>query len=594
MPPYAKNESNSIEKTEMAYGMENTIKMTVYGLSLVRDKADICFDYKGSAIILGTEQVWKSYKNLKDRGIKVRFITDIRKDNINNCNIISEIGEIRHLDGFNGNFGILDETDYYAPSISQEYDPAIPMMLHIFIKDIVTQHQYLFNILWNKAIPAEDKIKEIKKGIKPEKIESITDTSEIETRYIHLLKSATNEILLIFPTVNSMRRQFYIGVFEILKKNIDKHNNLKIRILFPSPTSILSSSSSSSNETSKEKTYQEYDYGLDNISTYKNNVSIHNIEPSLSTKLTILVIDRKESLVIEVKNDLKEKFVESIGFGTYSNSTATVISYVSLFESFWSYSDIVERLKRSEELQKDFVQIAAHELRNPIQPILGLSSFLMWNKPKDENDFQNIAKIINRNAKKLIQLTNDILDVTKIETNNLVLNKELFSLMDLMSDIIQDYDDQLKDENVKLICNFLDCNKTFSIKDILIKDNNINEIKSKSDISIYADKTRISQVISNLLSNAIKFTNEGTIEIIFEKKEDYENKALINIKDTGQGIDQSIIPKLFSKFTTKSKGGTGLGLFISKSIIESHGGKIHAYNNKDGKGATFGFSLPLV
>ncbi len=235
------------------------------------------------------------------------------------------------------------------------------------------------------------------------------------------MKAATDEILLIFSTLNSMRRQFHIGVFKVLKKNIDKQNNLKIRILLPSPTSILPSSSSSY-ETSKEKTYQ--DFVLDNISTYKNNVSIRNIEPSISTKSTILVIDRKESLVIEVKNDLKEAFSQSMGFGTYSNSTATVLSYVSIFESFWSYSDIVEKLKRSEELQKDFVQMAAHELRSPIQPIIGLSSFLMEKKPADENEFQNMAKIINRNAKKLIQLTNDTLDVTKIETRNMKLNKK--------------------------------------------------------------------------------------------------------------------------------------------------------------------------
>ncbi len=394
-----------------------------------------------------------------------------------------------------------------------------------------------------------------------------------------------------------MRRQFHIGIFKVLKKNLEKHNNLKIKILFPSLISALSSLSSSSNKTSlNHETYREHEDELNNISRYKNSVSIRSIESSISTKSTIIIADRKESLVIEVKNDLKEKFSESIGFGSYSNSAATVISYVSIFESFWSYSDIVEKLKRSEELQKDFVQIADHEIRTPIQPIVGLSSFLMKNKPKDENEFQNIIKIINRNAKKLIQLTNDILDVTKIETNNLVLNKELFDLMDMISDIIQDYDDQINNENVKLICNFIYADKTCSIKDILIKNNNIFEIKGKYNISVFADKTRISQVLSNLLSNAIKFTNKGTIDIIIEKKDnDNEKKVLINVKDTGQGIDQNIISKLFSKFTTKSKGeGTGLGLFISKGIIEAHGGQIYAYNNKDGKGATFGFRLPLV
>jgi two-component system, OmpR family, sensor histidine kinase VicK len=155
-----------------------------------------------------------------------------------------------------------------------------------------------------------------------------------------------------------------------------------------------------------------------------------------------------------VKDDTEDTFVNSIGIATYSNSRATVLSYVSVFESFWKQSDLVKKIKESEELQKDFVHIAAHELKNPIQPILGLSSILMKHKPSDENEFHNIVKTINRNAKKLIQLINDILDVTKIETNNLNLNKELLNLGDLIYDIIEDYKDQIDNDNVKIISLF--------------------------------------------------------------------------------------------------------------------------------------------
>lgn len=220
----------------------------------------------------------------------------------------------------------------------------------------------------------------------------------------------------------------------------------------------------------------------------------------------------------------------------------------------------------------------------------------MENKQADENKFQNMAKIINKNAQKLIQLTNDILDITKIETRNMNLNKELFNLMELIFDIIQDYKDQLKDENVKLTYKFLYYNQTGSIKkeDSVMKENNIDGTNGKYNITIFADKTRINQVISNLLNNAIKFTNEGTIDIVIGRKNYDEKKVFINVKDTGSGIDQTIIPKLFSKFITKSKDGTGLGLFISKSIVVSHGGQMYAYNNIDDKGATFGFSLPII
>jgi two-component system, OmpR family, sensor histidine kinase VicK len=124
------------------------------------------------------------------------------------------------------------------------------------------------------------------------------------------------------------------------------------------------------------------------------------------------------------------------------------LSYVSIFESFWKQSELVKKLKESEELQKDFVHIAAHELKNPIQPILGLFSLLMKKIP-DEKELHNTIKIINRNAKRLLQLTSDILNVTKIETNNLNLQKELFNLNDLITDIVEDYINQLGDEYLK-------------------------------------------------------------------------------------------------------------------------------------------------
>jgi signal transduction histidine kinase len=109
---------------------------------------------------------------------------------------------------------------------------------------------------------------------------------------------------------------------------------------------------------------------------------------------------------------------------------------------------------------------------------------------------------------------------------------------------------------------------------------------------VEADKDRISQVISNLLANAVKFTNEGVIRIAAEKN---NGEILVSIKDTGTGVDPEILPRLFTKFVTKPEtGGTGLGLFISKSIVEAHGGRIWAENNTDGKGATFYFSLPLI
>src|SRR5215211_3426188 len=219
-----------------------------------------------------------------------------------------------------------------------------------------------------------------------------------------------------------------------------------------------------------------------------------------------------------------------------------------------------EQLKVHDKMQREFINIAAHELRSPIQPILGLSEVLQ-SREKDEEK-RRLTDIISRNARRLQSLTEDILDVTRIESHTLKLNKEEFNLNDIIVNCINDVTIS-NGKNVKLL---------YEPKDIIVE----------------GDKGRLSQVISNLLSNALKFTTDGSISIIPEKKDDY---VIVSIKDTGTGIDSELFPRLFTKFASKSFSGTGLGLFIAKSIIEAHGGKIWAKNNTDGKGATFTFSL---
>jgi signal transduction histidine kinase len=194
--------------------------------------------------------------------------------------------------------------------------------------------------------------------------------------------------------------------------------------------------------------------------------------------------------------------------------------------------------------------------------------------PEKQEDF---IEGIQRNATRLQRLSNEILDVTKIESKSLKLQKELFNLNDILSTVVYDYSTLIEDDDKQNV-------KLFSEP-------------SKETLIVEADKERISQVISNLISNAIKFTKEGEILVNAEKKDD--RYAMVTVRDTGEGIDSEIFPKLFSKFITTSFQGIGLGLYISKNIIEAHGGKIWAENNnnnnKDGRGggAAFYFTIPL-
>ena len=234
-----------------------------------------------------------------------------------------------------------------------------------------------------------------------------------------------------------------------------------------------------------------------------------------------------------------------------------------------------ERLKESDKMQKEFINIASHEMKTPTQAILGFSNLLETHPEKK----MEINQGIKRNAARLQRLTNDILDVTRIESHTLKLNKETFNLNDLISHIIEDYRNQIDNVHIQLMHN---SDKTSDYNE----NNNL--------VVVEADKSRLTQVISNLLSNSIKFTNsEGSISVSSEKK---DSLVIVSVKDTGTGIDPEIMPKLFTKFATKSQtSGTGLGLFISKSIIEAHGGKIWGENyiHDTKKGSIFAFSLPL-
>ena len=305
-------------------------------------------------------------------------------------------------------------------------------------------------------------------------------------------------------------------------------------------------------------------------------------------------------------DDSKQNFVDAVGIATYSNSKPTVLSYISIFENLWKQSELYQQVKESNELlklqdkmQKEFINVAAHELRTPIQPILGLSGLLYSRIKKNDDEKKNtvmvqeeekgtildeqtyekkknleMLEIIIRNANRLQRLSEDILDVTRIESQTLNLKPEIIDLNEMISSVIEDIKDQTKmNYNVKL---------SFE--------------QAKDTVYVLADKARLNQVISNLLNNAIKFTNEGTITVnnTITKNMQDQNKVTVSIRDTGSGIDPEILPRLFTKFATKSYQGTGLGLFISKEIIEAHEGEVWAENNTDGKGATFYFTLPIV
>jgi len=248
-----------------------------------------------------------------------------------------------------------------------------------------------------------------------------------------------------------------------------------------------------------------------------------------------------------------------------------------LRKSNMSLQNANEQLRQHDKIEKEFINMAAHELRTPIQPILGLADVLR--DYVTDSHQSKLLDVIMRNAKRLQRLSCDILDVSKIESSLLKISKSKIDLNEKIKNVINDvengYDDG-NNSNVKII------------------------FEPKETIFVYADKDRIHQVLSNLLNNAIKYTKNGIVTINTSIANGSNNnanddkEAIVTIMDTGCGITPEIMQKLFSKFVTTSSHGTGLGLFISKGIIEAHGGRIWAENNSNGVGSSFSFSLPFT
>ena len=574
MTSIAADKSTIIEKTELLYGVEDVVGRGVQFMQNVRKTMDLFGDKNGPSIIIGYDIYKNNYIDVIKRGGKIRLITEITKDNIQYCKELMKIvTELRHLDGLTGGIAV-SESEYMTTHTLREKQ-LLTQSFYSNAEDVVKQGQHIFNTFWSNAILAEERIKEIEEGIKPDFIETIKEPEKVLKLGLEMIKSAKEEVLGLFSTANAFHRQERSGMMPLLK-DIAKQG-VRVRILTPTDTIIEQmKENEKKNEVGKRQMNRRQQQQQQQ---QQQQIQIRTIEPRSHTRVSILIVDRQLSLSVELNDDTKKTTYEAIGLASYSNSNSTVFSYVSIFESLWLQTELYDKLKIHDKMQKEFIDVAAHELRTPIQPILGLSDVLLSKKGNIE-EYKELLKIINGNARRLQRLTENILDITRIESQSLGIKKERFSLNEKIRSVIIDINNQTQagsnNDSVKII------------------------FEPKEDIFVQADRIRIYQVISNLLNNAMKFSKEGNITITIQRHNKEEDKidngeATITVTDTGIGIHPEIIPKLFTKFATKSDGaaGTGLGLYISKGIVEAHGGRIWAQNSRNRKGATFGFSLPL-
>jgi two-component system, OmpR family, sensor histidine kinase VicK len=575
------------------------------------DSWSICSTFDGLLMITCNKDFEKMQGRLLDgskRGNNTRWVGTINKDNIQLIKVYLDLGmKIKHINHMPPmNFAVSSKELYIT--IDEMKGGQIAKNLLISNEPPYIRHYIsIFEDVWNKSVPAEQTIREIEEGVILGKTEVIQSPEDIQQLFINMVKSAKYEVLLVLPTLNAFYREERIGIMELLKQAAEREHRINVRILTPTKDTIEDKlqnmiSASQRRDNKREEAEQQqmkskrknFDIRcIDVESTIENNGKVLAVaaKKSAVTTVTIVVVDREESLVIEKKDDSKQNFIEAVGMATYSNSKPTVLSYVSIFEKLWKQTELYQQLKESnkqleeaneqlkkhDKTQKEFINIAAHELRTPIQPILGLTQVIYSKINEDESPYEKqkqkeMLEVVIRNANRLQHLSEDILDVTRIESQNLNLKLERLNLDEIILNAIND---AKRSQTIKSVNLLYQCDK----------DN--------SAVFIQADRGRLYQVISNLISNAIKFTKEGSI-IVNAKKEENENKVIVSVKDSGIGIHPEVLPRLFQRFATKSYQGTGLGLYISKSIVEAHGGNMWAQNNPDGKGSVFYFTLPIV
>lgn len=303
------------EKTEVVYDQNEIIRRAVNTYYDLKYSCNVCADSIGpSMFVIPNHPVTKGYQDMKRRGIRIRFISEITKDNISSYKELMKTVELRHLDEVKGNFGIGDSKIYQASAKNIGSSPP-PLLIESTVKDFVEQQQYFFDMLWRKAIPAKQRIKEIEEGVKREFIEAIQDPEEIQSLVFKIITAATEEIDIVISTANTFRRYDREGIIELLTRKANE--GVKVRML-------LNHSPDLPQSIEKLKMHPQ--------------ITINNLNKSVQTTVTTIVADNELSLVIELKDDTKHESNEAMGLATYSNSESTVLSYASIFETLWIQS----------------------------------------------------------------------------------------------------------------------------------------------------------------------------------------------------------------------------------------------------------------
>ncbi len=665
--------------------------------SRARKEIDVCSDRESLAAMVASGELAKILELGRVSGFRVRYVTEITKENETSSRELAKKVELRHLDGVTGNFAISDSREYVGPLVNDE--GRLGQAIYSNAKPLYEQHRFLFDTLWEKAVPAETRLGELSGVATPvvtrlmmgksdilRSLRSILEPSDelvgcftvgsIETilnaipdalegvvkrkknekggiRWVTSLEEKDAPIVerclamgiavrhtnrlppvsfgcskdalvasiqqegqaLSMRNVLTSNEPAYVNHFrlvfdEVWKNGVDAGKRLdelkqglerssvdiiqnaresmkmawqlarsakEVLMLFSTPQAFERQIQADGAEEMKEVLTnaqikvkllipedERIAEVIDSVKGSLPNVEFRFMNKSLRTKISILIIDRSRTMVFETKDDSAEDLYESLGITAFTESKSLGESFATIFDGIWKQTELYEQLEIHDKMQRDFVNIAAHELRTPVQAIINYAELA---KSYEDNREEYYDKLL-RSVFRLHKLTEDILDAARIESKTLRLNKEVFLLNEVLRSTVDEQRRAASKKGLKL------------------------HLEQPEPVYVFGDKTRIGQVLANLLINAVKFTEKGSVSV-YARLDKKPGKVVVKVSDTGIGIDKSIVPLLFARFIAKSESGTGLGLFISKSIVEAHGGKIWVESSEPGKGSTFTFELPV-
>ena len=513
------------ETTFVVSGGEETTK-TILGFLSDARAIDVVASSEAPSVAMKVEQISMGLVGAVNKGTKIRFLTEITPDNVEVAKELAKIAEVRHLDNIKGG-SVISDTAFMATTLLVKEKP-VPQLIYSSAREIVEQQRYVFEMLWGMSRPAQQRISEIQDSREREFMELITDHAQASKTFAELVRSAEKKVSLLLPHKTSFAKSRAAGVIEALADKA-RIKRAEVRIISP-------------------LTDADRDY-LKSVSPKLKVVS------GQESNMSLLIVDDKRCIVVEES----EGDEQSRGFILYTNSPPAVRSFRTLFDIQWRELALIDSLLSIGRQRDEFISVAAHELRNPITPIMLFVDGLR----EEMGERPEIAGIV-RNTRRLQRLIQDMLDVAKIDNKNLLLKKAEFDMNALLKEACADAQNQAKGRSVKV------------------------EFEPAGKIMVNADEAKVSQVVYNLLDNALKFTQKGTIKVTAKKSGD---EVVVSMRDEGTGISPKVMPRLFEKFVTASESGTGIGLYLSKAIIEAHGGRMWAENNKN-KGATFYFSIP--